>query len=153
MESTTRKALIIEDDKVALDLFSYQLSSEGFEVALAENGNDGLELIKNDEFDVILTDLRLPDINGMELIGQSRKLAPETEIIVVTGNDSAEKAIEATREGAFGYIVKPVDFGELMVDVRNAVERKRQNEINRRQAEEIKHLLATRALHTRWSTC
>ncbi len=140
MESTTQKALIIEDDKVALDLFAYQLSSEGFEVALAENGNDGLELIKNDEYDVILTDLYLPDINGMELIGQSRKIAPQTEIIVVTGNDSAEKAIEATREGAFGYIVKPVDFGELMVDVRNAVERKRQNEINRRQAEEIKHL-------------
>ena len=66
MESTTQKALIIEDDKVALDLFAYQLSSEGFEVALAENGNDGLELIKNDEYDVILTDLYLPDINGME---------------------------------------------------------------------------------------
>jgi DNA-binding NtrC family response regulator len=140
MDSNSKKALIIEDDKVALDLFAYQLSSEGFEVALAETGNDGLELIKNDEFDVILTDLYLPDINGIELISQSRKLAPQTEIIVVTGNDSAEKAIEATREGAFGYIVKPVDFGELMVDVRNAVERKLQNEVNRRQAEEIKQL-------------
>ncbi len=132
-----KKALIIEDDKVTLDLFSFQLSSEGFEVALAESGREGIDLIQKEEFDVILTDLNLPDMNGIDLISRSREVAPQTEIIVVTGNDTAEKAIEATRVGAFGYIVKPVDFGELMVDVRNAVERKHQSEINRQQAEEI----------------
>lgn len=140
MENSLRKALIIEDDKNTLDLFSYQLTSEGFEVAQAETGKDGLDLISKEDFDVILTDLNLPDINGIDLVAQSRGLAPNTEIIVVTGNDSAEKAIEATRVGAFGYIVKPVDFGELMIDVRNAVERRQQYKINQRQAEEIRTL-------------
>ena len=109
-------------------------------MSAAETGKAGIELIEKEDFDVILTDLNLPDINGIELVSRSRSIAPNTEIIVVTGNDSAEKAIEATRVGAFGYIVKPVDFGELMIDVRNAVERRQQNKINRRQAEEIRSL-------------
>jgi DNA-binding NtrC family response regulator len=140
MDNSLRKALIIEDDRNTLDLFSYQLTSEGFEVSQADTGSKGLDLISKEDFDVILTDLNLPDINGIELVSRSRSVAPQTEIIVVTGNDSAEKAIEATRVGAFGYIVKPVDFGELMVDVRNAVERRQQNKINQRQAEEIRTL-------------
>ncbi|MGH9949631.1 MAG: sigma-54-dependent transcriptional regulator [Pyrinomonadaceae bacterium] len=140
MEKSHRKALIIEDDKTALELFSFQLSSEGFDVSSATSSKDGLELIGNNDFDVVLTDLNLPDINGIELVRMAREIAPHTEIIVVTGDDSAERAIEATRVGAFGYIVKPVDFDELMVDIRNAVERKRQSEENRRQAVEIETL-------------
>lgn len=140
MDTSMRKALIIEDDPNTLDLFSFQLSSEGFEVTGADTGQKGIDLIEKEDFDVILTDLNLPDINGIDLVSRSRSLAPQTEIIVVTGNDSAEKAIEATRVGAFGYIVKPVDFGELMIDVRNAVERRQQNKINQRQAEEIRSL-------------
>ncbi len=135
-----RKALIIEDDATTAELFAFQLSSEGFDVKTAESGSEGLANIKEGDFDVILTDLNLPDINGIELVRRSREIAPQTEIIVVTGNDSAEKAIEATRVGAFGYIVKPVDFGELMIDVRNAVERKHQSDVNRKQAEEIEVL-------------
>ena len=140
MDNSLRKALIIEDDRNTRDLFSYQLTSEGFEVAQAGTGSEGLDLITTGDFDVILTDLNLPDINGIDLVARSRNIAPNTEIIVVTGNDSAEKAIEATRVGAFGYIVKPVDFGELMIDVRNAVERRQQYKINQRQAEEIRSL-------------
>jgi DNA-binding NtrC family response regulator len=140
MDNSLRKALIIEDDANTLEMYSYQLRSEGFEVSQADTGAKGLAQIERDDFDVILTDLNLPDINGIELVSKSRSIAPNTEIIVVTGNDSAEKAIEATRMGAFGYIVKPVDFGELMVDIRNAVERRQQYKINRRQAEEIRSL-------------
>src|SRR4026209_771120 len=115
MDNSLRKALIIEDDANTLEMYSYQLRSEGFEVSQADTGSKGLAQIEKDDFDDILTDLNLPDINGIELVSRSRSIAPNTEIIVVTGNDSAEKAIEATRMGAFGYIVKPVDFGELMV--------------------------------------
>src|SRR5690606_32000549 len=86
------------------------------------------------------TDLNLPDINGIEMVKQSRMTSPETEIIIVTGYDKADKAIEATRVGAFGYIVKPVNLEELMVDVRNAVESKRQARLNAQQAEEIREL-------------
>lgn len=134
------KALIIDDDKVTLELLTFQLKSEGFDTITADTGAKGLEYAKSEDFDVVLTDLNLPDINGIEMVRQSKMISPETEIIVVTGYDSSQKAIEATRVGAFGYIVKPVDFEELMVDVRNAVESKKQAQINARQAAEIKEL-------------
>lgn len=136
----SNKALVIDDDKVTLELLTFQLGTEGFDVTTAETGAKGLEYAKSSDFDVILTDLNLPDINGIEMVRQSKMISPETEIIMITGYDRAEKAIEATRVGAFGYRVKPLVFEDLMVDIRNAVESKRQAEINRKQAAEIKEL-------------
>ncbi|MEJ7847021.1 MAG: sigma-54 dependent transcriptional regulator [Pyrinomonadaceae bacterium] len=134
------KALVIDDDKSSLDLLKFQLNSEGFEVMTAETGKKGLEYARENDYDIILTDLNMPDINGIEMVRQCKEISPGTEIIMVTGDDSAEKAVEATRVGAFGYIVKPVDDDRLMVDVRNAVERKRQWQINSQQAREIQEL-------------
>lgn len=134
------RALIIDDDELALDLLSFHLTSDDFSVATASSVKEGLELIKKDEYDVILTDLNMPDINGIEMVRQAKQISPNTEIIIVTGEDSAEKAIEATRVGAFGYIVKDGNYQGLMVDVRNAVERKRQTIINSQQAREIEEL-------------
>lgn len=139
-QTMANRALVIDDDKVSLDLLTFQLKSEGFEVETAQTGKEGLESAKSNDFDVILTDLNLPDINGIEMVRQSKEISPETEIIMVTGDDSAEKAIEATRVGAFGYIVKPDVEGRLMIDVRNAVEHKKQSLINSQQAREIEEL-------------
>ena len=139
-KSMTNRALIIDDDQLALELLTFHLKSEGLSVDSAENGTAGLELARSNEYDIILTDLNLPDINGIEMVRRSKELSPATEIIVVTGEDSAEKAIEATRVGAFGYIVKDGNYQGLMVDVRNAVERKQQTLINSRQAREIEEL-------------
>ena len=134
------KALVIDDDPITLDLFQFQLNSQGFDVATAASGSKGLELIREHDFDVVLTDLNLPDINGIEMVRRSREIRPHTEVIVVTGDDSTERAVEAIRERAFDYIVKPVDFDKLFTVVRNAFERKRQTIINERQAEEIRLL-------------
>ena len=134
------RALVIDDDSITLDLFEFQLNSQGFEVATADSGSKGLDLIKEHDFDVVLTDLNLPDINGIEMVRRSREIRPNTEVIVVTGDDSTERAVEAIRERAFDYIVKPVDFDKLFTVVRNAFERKRQTIINERQAEEIRLL-------------
>ncbi|MGI8811119.1 MAG: sigma-54-dependent transcriptional regulator [Pyrinomonadaceae bacterium] len=134
------RALVIDDDKVTLDLFTFELRSEGFEVTTAENGAKGLDFVRDGEFEVILTDLNLPDINGIEMVRRSKELAPQTEIILVTGDDSTEKAVEAIRVGARDYIVKPVDFEKLLVVIRNAVDAKKQSEINQRQAAEIQEL-------------
>ena len=134
------RALVIDDDAITLDLFQFQLKSQGFEVATADSGSKGLALIREQDFDVVLTDLNLPDINGIEMVRRSREIRPNTEVIVVTGDDSTERAVEAIRERAFDYIVKPVDFDKLFTVVRNAFERKRQTIINERQAEEIRLL-------------
>ena len=94
------RALVIDDDKVTLDLFTFELRSEGFEVTTAESGAKGLEFVRENEFEVILTDLNLPDINGIEMVKLSKEISPQTEIIVVTGFDSTEKAVEAIQVGA-----------------------------------------------------
>ena len=134
------KALIIDDETFTLELFEYELKSQGFEVTTASSGTDGVEQLKKQDFDVVLTDLNMPDINGIEMVRQSRSIRPLTEILVVTGDDSSERAVEAIREGAFDYILKPVDFDKLFTSVRNAVESKRQAQLNERQAAEIKRL-------------
>jgi DNA-binding NtrC family response regulator len=120
------KALVIDDDKVTLELLTFQLESEGFEVVTAESGEVGLDLIKQNDFDVILTDLHLPDVSGIGLVKSSKELAPQTEIIMITGDGSNDRAIEATKAGAFWYLEKPLDFDELFELIGKAVERKRQ---------------------------
>lgn len=134
------RALIIDDDKSTLELFEFQLRAEGYEVVSAATGKRGLKYAEADEFDVVLTDLNLPDINGIEMVKRSKAISPETEIIVVTGDASTEKAVEAIRVGARDYIVKPVDFEKLLIVIRNAVDTKHHAEINKRQAAEIAEL-------------
>jgi len=127
------KALLIDDDLPTLELMKFQLDAEGFEVTTAENGQTGLDFIKEKEFDIILTDLNLPDISGIEMVQRSKEVCADTEIIMVTGYGSVEKAIEATKAGAFYYVEKPVEFEELLVLIEKAIERKQ-------QAKEIKEL-------------
>lgn len=122
-----KKALIIDDDKATLELMKFQLSDEGFEVKTAERGDEGLSLVEENEFDIILTDLNLPDSSGIEMVRRCKEISPDTEIIMVTAFGSMEKAIEATKAGAFYYVEKPiVEFQELFVLIEKAVERKQQ---------------------------
>lgn len=120
------KALVIDDDVATLQFMRFQLESENFEVSTAENGRTALELAKEKNFDIVLTDLQLPDLGGIEIVKQIKEILPETEIIMITGFGSTEKAIEATKAGAFYYIEKPVDFDELLILIEKAIERKQQ---------------------------
>jgi len=127
------KALVIDDDLATLEFMKFQLQDEGFNVTTAERGQRALDFVRETEFDIILTDLNLPDLNGIEMVKQSKQISPDTEIIMITGFGSMEKAIEATKAGAFHYVEKPVNFDELNLLIGKAVERKQ-------QAKEIKEL-------------
>ena len=120
------KALVIDDDTATLELMEFQLEAEGFQVKTADCGKKGLEFIEEFEFDIILTDLNLPDINGIEMVRRCKETAPDTEIIMITGFGSTEKAVEATKAGAFYYVEKPVEFEELLVLIEKAIDRKSQ---------------------------
>jgi DNA-binding NtrC family response regulator len=118
------RALVIDDDVSTLELMQFQLEREGFETAVCESGQKALKIVEEKEFDIILTDLNLPDADGIEIVRHFKQVTPDTEIIMVTGFGSMEKAIEATKAGAFYYVEKPVNFGELRVLIEKAVERK-----------------------------
>lgn len=122
------KALVIDDDVSVRELMKFQLDSEGFEVTTAGCGKQGIAIAEETEFDIILTDLNLPDFDGIEMVRRCKEISPSTEIIMVTGFGSVEKAIEATKAGAFYYVEKPVEFEELLVLIEKAVERKHQAE-------------------------
>jgi DNA-binding NtrC family response regulator len=119
-------ALVIDDDIATLELMQFQLEAEGFQVKVADCGTKGIEFIKEFDFDIILTDLNLPDINGIEMVRRCKEIAPDTEIIMITGYGSTEKAVEATKAGAFYYVEKPVEFEELLVLIEKAIDRKSQ---------------------------
>jgi len=134
------KALVIDDDIATLELMRFQLKDEGFEVTTAERGSKALDFVRETEFDIILTDLNLPDVNGIEMVKQCKQISPDTEIIMITGFGSMEKAIEATKAGAFHYVEKPVNFDELILLIGKAVERKQQA----REIKELRGKLASR---------
>jgi len=127
------EVLIIDDDQSMLELEEFHLRAQGYETARSQTGEEGLKLVEASRFDVVLTDLQLPDLDGIEVVRRLKELSPDSEIIMVSGYGSVSKAVEATKAGAFYFVEKPVAFEELMVLIEKAVER-------RQQAEEIKQL-------------
>src|SRR5205085_5063958 len=124
-----RKAriLVIDDDTSVLHLTRFHLQRRGFEVLTAENGEEGLRLLAEGQFDVALTDLRLPDIDGIELVKRGKEVSPDTEIIVITGYSSINKAVEAAHAGAFHFVEKPINYEEeLLLLIDKAIESSRQ---------------------------
>ncbi len=125
------KVLVIDDDLDMLDLATYQLQSHGYDVSAADTGEKGLKLIAEQRHEVALTDLKLPDIDGVELVEKLKEVSPNSEMIMITGYGSMTGAIDAIKAGAFYFIEKPVEFEELFVLIEKAVERGRQlEEIN-----------------------
>lgn len=110
--------LIVDDEEIIRESLSFVLTKEGFRVQEAPNGRVALELLREQAFDLILTDLEMPEMKGIELLEQAARIAPETVVIIITAYGSIDTAIAALRKGAVDYILKPVDFDELLVKMR-----------------------------------
>ncbi len=123
---TKARILVIDDDPNVLDLTQFHLRKQGFEIVTADNGSAGIHLLSSQPFDVILTDMRLPDMDGIDLVRKGNELAPGTEIIVITGFSSIDTAIEATKAGAYQFVEKPINYDKLLLMVRQAIERREQ---------------------------
>ncbi len=120
------KVLVIDDDPEMLDLARFHLEKNGYEVTCAETGAQGLRLASEHRHEVALTDLKLPDIYGIDLVAKLKEASPGTEVIMITGYGAVTEAIEATKAGAFYFMEKPVEFEELMALIERAIERGRQ---------------------------
>ncbi len=129
--------LLIDDDPAMVDLTSYQLQEQGYTVTAAENGTRGLKLASEQRFDLALTDLNLPDINGIELVKRLKEISPGLEIIMITGFSSVSDAVEAMNAGAFYFVEKPVEYEELLALVTRALERGQLTEENNQLRREL----------------
>jgi DNA-binding NtrC family response regulator len=117
--------LIIDDESSICNACRIILSEKGYVVDTCMNGKEGLEAILTGKYDVILLDLKLPDMGGMEILKVARQKTPEACIIVMTGHSTIKSAVEAMKLGAFDYITKPFSDDELIIAVQRAIEKKR----------------------------
>ena len=114
--------LIIDDEKNYLLVLEDLLAEEGYEVLTADSGEKGLEIIRSSDLDVVVTDMKMPGMDGMALLERCHAEKPDLPLIMMTAFGSVEKAVEAMRKGAFDYILKPFKNEELKLTIRKAVE-------------------------------
>lgn len=116
------RILVIDDESSILKLLDRLLTQESYNVSTADNGGQALKLLALETFDVVLSDLKMPDTNGIELLKKIKNLYPQTEVIIMTGQATIESAIEAIKNGAYDYILKPFNIGELTSTIKKCLE-------------------------------
>ncbi len=119
---TTPQILVVEDDAEMRDLLKEELSDEGYRVIEAEDGEDAASKLRSEVFDVIITDIRMPRVGGIELLTSVTKAYPRTPVIVITAFGSPEILDNACEKGAFDYIGKPFKLQDLKNAVRKALQ-------------------------------
>lgn len=130
--------LIIEDNVSLAKLITMFLESEGISCTSAENGYEGLSLLNDTEFDVLLTDIRLPKISGYEIFEKAKKINPDMPVIIMTAFGNVPDAVSAVKNGAFDYITKPFENDHLLNSIKNAIEISRVRKENRHLKEFMK---------------
>lgn len=119
----TMRILLVEDEEAARTLMERMLTVSGYKVVSVSSGSDAIAIMERENFNLIVSDLFMPDKTAIEIIQESRRISPATEVIVITGHASAETAVRAMKEGAFDYITKPVNFDELKLVITKALEK------------------------------
>jgi len=122
------KILVVEDEKSMREVLRMLLEAENYEVMTARNGLEGLSHIDSDIFDLVITDMKMPKVNGFEVLKKIKEISPETIVLMITAFGTKESAVEAMKIGAYDYIHKPFNIDEIRLIVRKAIEKKRLRE-------------------------
>lgn len=131
------RLLIVDDEKVALKNLEHVMKKEGYEVAATQSGANALAFLEKQVFDVVLTDLRMEKVDGMQILKKCRESCADTEVVLITGFATLESAVEAMKHGAFYYIAKPFRLDEVRQVVAEALEKVRLRRENRSLREQV----------------
>ena len=115
------KILVADDDASLRRVLEYNLAKEGYAVLTADSGEQALALLDAERVDLLITDIKMPGMDGMDLLKRVRQASPETQVIVITAFGTIEMAVEAMKAGAFEYVTKPFNRDELSLAVRKAL--------------------------------
>ena len=129
------KVLIVDDEKDFVEMFSLRLETQGEKVSTAYSGKEALEVLCHVSIDVVILDIRMPGMDGIDTLKQIKTLYPIVEVILLTGHGSTQTAVEGMKLGAFDYLMKPADFEEIKLKLESARKRKDEQEERIRQAE------------------
>jgi len=124
------KILIVDDEKNTREGLKWALEEKNVEVGLASDGREAIDLLAAQNFDIVITDLKMPHMDGLELLDHIRRNDPQTLVVILTGHATVENAVAAMKKGAYDYIEKPVNPEELNVLVDRALEHKNLREEN-----------------------
>jgi len=114
------QVLVVDNDPAHAEAMADSLRSVGFACTVASGGKEAISLLESSTFEIVITDLQMPDVGGLEVLAKARELQPDAEVILVTGHGTVESAVEAMRKGAFNYLLKPLDLKQLRAVVENA---------------------------------
>ncbi|MFH1655999.1 MAG: response regulator, partial [Candidatus Omnitrophota bacterium] len=117
------RILVVDDEQDVVEALFHTLKRCGYEVETALTGEAGIEKTKKSKFDVVLLDINLPDLNGIQVLEQMKKVDPEIEVIMITGYGSIESATESLKKGAYDYIQKPVSGDKIVILIEKAIEK------------------------------
>ena len=104
MKKTKGNILVVDDEKSMREILEIFLKSEGYSVLVANNGESAMEILKHDLFDLIITDMKMPKVGGLELLKNVKEISPDTVVVIFTAFGTTESAVEAMKLGAFDYI-------------------------------------------------
>ena len=119
------KILVVDDEQSLREVLSIMLKRTGYAVTSVADGEEAIELLNKDIFDLVITDLRMPKIDGMEVLKAAKSASPETVVLIITAFASADSAVEAMKQGAYDYLTKPFQVDEVQLIIRNALEKRR----------------------------
>ncbi|GAB7022374.1 response regulator [Salidesulfovibrio brasiliensis] len=123
MNGETVKILLVDDEAGFTDVLTKRMSKRGFEVVSADSGTEAIRILRKEDFDVVVLDLKMEDMDGIEVLQVIRKMVPELPVIMLTGHGSETAAKDGLRYGAYDYLLKPCDLDELMAKIREAAKK------------------------------
>jgi two-component system response regulator PilR (NtrC family) len=124
------RILVVDDERSMRELLAIVLKREGHDVLLADNGRSAVEMLEREPIELLISDIRMPDMSGVEVLGAAQRINPDVIGIMITAYASTDTAVEALRLGAYDYVSKPFNVDELKLKVRKALERKRLQQEN-----------------------
>jgi two-component system response regulator PilR (NtrC family) len=125
MNKTKGNILVVDDEKSMREILEIFLTSEGYKVSVAENGEKAIDAVKKDIYDLVITDMNMPKVGGLELLKNVKQLNPDTIVVIITAFGTTESAVEAMKLGSYDYIQKPFQMDDIRLVVKNALEKQK----------------------------
>ena len=131
------KILVIDDEGIIRKKLKHLLELEGYEVLVAGDGKEGLEILQKEKPDIALVDLRMPGMDGIEVLKKIKEMSRRTEVVIITGHCEVATVLEAMRAGAFGYVQKTINYDQIEIEIKRALKKQ---EMQRKLDEHVRNL-------------
>ena len=122
MTTDVERVLVVDDEPNLRKVLKALLTRSGFDVVTAKDGKEAVDVLRGGGIDLLMTDIRMPEMTGLELLSWSRNEQPDVPVIVITAHGTVDTAVQAMKEGAFDFVTKPFDSGQLVRTVRKALD-------------------------------